>query len=89
MSDDNNKGKPGPITGLKVSRMDPMETYDAGALAVQLAEALKNEIQFRSDAKEYLAQAEREKKKAEDLKVLIEKVNERDRKRAAAAEETG
>jgi hypothetical protein len=38
MSDD----KKGKVVGLKVSRMDPMDTYDASALAEQLAEALNS-----------------------------------------------
>ena len=68
--------------GFKVSRMDPFETYDAGALAIQLAEALQNAAQFQADADAYAQQAEAERKKAKNLQVLIRRVNERDKKRA-------
>ena len=78
--------KPGKVIGLKVSRMDPMATYDAKALAIQLAEALNTEARLRQDAAAFLAQAEAEKKKAAKLQELIRKVNERDRKRAAEGE---
>ena len=67
---------------LKVSRMDPFETYEASALAMQLAEALENAERFQADADAFYNQAKAERIKAKKLQALIKKVNERDKKRA-------
>lgn len=68
---------------LKVSRMDPFETYEAGALALQLAETLENAMNFQTDADNYYEQAKAERLKAKNLQVLIKRINERDKKRRA------
>lgn len=70
---------------LKVSRMDPLNTYEIGALALQLAETLENAAQFQADADAYYEQAKSERLKAKNLQVIIKKVNERDKRRRAEA----
>lgn len=72
-----------PTYELKVSRMDPFETYSASALALQLAEFIENSINFQAEADALYTQAEAERKKAKELQILIRKINERDKKRAA------
>ena len=87
MSDEreNTEEKPQVKYELKVSRMDPFETYEAGALALQLAETLENAAQFQADADAFYEQAKSERLKAKNLQVLIKKINERDKKRKAEA----
>jgi len=69
---------------LKVSRMDPFETYEAGALALQLAETLENAINFQADADAFYEQAKQERLKAKELQLLIKRINERDKQRRMA-----
>ncbi len=87
MSDEKEKveEKTKPKYELKVSRMNPMETYSASALAIQLAEALENATRFQEDADAFYEQAKSEGIKAKKLQQLIKKINERDKKRAAEA----
>lgn len=89
MSDEreNTEEKPQVKYELKVSRMDPFETYSASALALQLAETLENAMNFQADADAYYEQAKSERLKAKNLQVLIKKINERDKKRMAEAAE--
>lgn len=68
---------------LKVSRMNPLDTYEVGAVALQLGEALENASQFQADADAFYEQAKRERIKAKELQKLIKRLNERDKKRAA------
>lgn len=70
---------------LKVSRMDPLNTYSASALAMQLAEVLENAANFQEDADAFYEQAKAERLKAKKLQVLIKKVHERDKLREAEA----
>ena len=84
---ENTEEKPQVKYELKVSRMDPMESYSASAIALQLAETLENAAQFQADADAFYMQADAERKKAKQLKLLIKRINERDKKRAAEAQE--
>lgn len=84
---ENTEEKPKVKYELKVSRMDPMETYNVGAVALQLAETLENASNFQADADAYYEQAKQERLKAKELQKLIKKLNERDKKRAAEAKE--
>jgi hypothetical protein len=77
-------GRKGKVVGLKVSRMDPFETYDAGALAQQLAQCINDENRLRADAYAFLAKADKMKEEQQRLSELIKRVNERDKKRKAA-----
>jgi len=76
--------KPGPITGFKVSRMDPFETYKIEDLAAQLAGHLNNASNFQTDSETFAKRAQVERDKAAEMQKLITRVRERDRKRAAA-----
>ena len=71
---------------LKVSRMDPFQSYEVGAVALQLAEVLENAAQFQADADAFYEQAKQERIKAKELQLLIKKLNARDKQRAAEAE---
>ena len=82
--DESTEEKPQVRHELKVSRMDPFETYEAGALALQLAEVLENAANFQSDADAFYEQAKQERLKAKKLQLLIKRINERDKQRKAA-----
>jgi len=68
---------------LKVSRMSPFDTYEVGAVALMLAEALERASDFQHNSDEFAEQAKRERIKAKELQALIKKLHERDKKRAA------
>ena len=78
---------PKPKYELKVSRMDPFQSYEVGAVALQLAEVLENAAQFQADADAFYEQAKQERIKAKELQLLIKKLNARDKQRRA--EEAG
>jgi len=70
---------------LKISRMNPMNEYEVGAVALQLADTLENAAKFQADADAFYEQAKAERLKAKELQKLIKKLNERDKKRRAEA----
>lgn len=69
---------------LKVSRMDPMETYEAGAVAQQILDHTKKADKLEEDAKNFLAAARTERQKAKELDTLLTKINQRDKARKKA-----
>jgi len=69
---------------LKVSRMDPFETYTAEAIAKQLAETLSRAMQFQKDADTFTKEAQKFRDKATEMQELLARIHERDRKRAAS-----
>ncbi len=79
--------KPGKVIGLKVSRMDRLDSYDPTALATQMAQHMQNATQFRKDSVIYAERAVIEDKKANEMGALITQVNERRelRRREASA----
>jgi hypothetical protein len=66
----------------KQSRMDPMQTYDAGALALQIDEHRKKAESLEEDAKSFLSAAAIERKQIDDLGKILSKVRLRDRQKA-------
>jgi len=89
MSDEKeNKTEEKPKYELKVSRMDPMNTYSVGAVAAQLAEAMENAERFQADADAFYEQAKAERVKMKQLQKLIVQLNERDKQRAKEAKNT-
>lgn len=69
---------------FKVSRMDPMETYEAGAVALQIIEHKKKADKLEDDAKNFLAAAEKERKQANKLEDLLVRIRQRDKARKKA-----
>ena len=69
---------------LKISRMDPMETYDAGAIAFQILDHQEKAKKLEIDAENFMNAAKTERKKATELEALLVKVRERDKTRKRA-----
>ena len=74
----------GRVVGIKVSRMDPMETYDAGALALQIMDHQEKAAALEVDAASFVKAAGTERAKAVELEQLLVKVRQRDASRRAA-----
>lgn len=67
----------------KVSRMDPLDSYDPIALETQAAQHDRQAADFDQRARECTGQAQQERKKAEKLQVEIHEINERQRQQSA------
>jgi len=68
---------------LKISRMDPMETYDAGSLALQIMDHKKKAESLEIDAKSFQEAAQVQRDKADELEALLVRVRARDKSREA------
>lgn len=86
MTNEKGNGKQGRVIGLHISRMDPLDSYDPGALATQMAQHMQRVIDFKRESEVFAQQAVAEEKKVKELAVLIEKVNERRKLRKAQVE---
>ena len=74
----------GKVTGIKVSRMDPMETYDAGAIALQIMDHQKKAAALEADAASFVQAAKVERTQVEELEKILARVRKRDADRRAA-----
>lgn len=69
----------------KVSRMDPLATYDPMAVSTQASQHDRNAVKFDQLAADYSAKAEDAQKSADETQTLIRQV--KDRRKLLAAEE--
>ena len=74
----------GKVIGFKIEKDRPEDTPKA--LAIQLAGALQNEMNARTDAKEFKGQASRERQKARDFGNTLIMLGEYKRKKKKSIE---